>query len=544
MIIKNINTVMFSIVIPALYYMMTNDVNEISYYLIFVLFLVITIYVFFDYFELKNISIYSIFISLLILSISGLFYIIYALDNSINRILIESTIFLVPSLFIIYMPIRMVLKISVSANILFESVNFVYSNYFRYSLSQKVIGDYIKMNKPKKAIFGLFKINIKDLHNAKIIKEIKNTILTKFENKISENAILFSYSEDTFGFFYPIKNDFNITKALKDNSNKLRKEKDAVSQLNDIFCSINKKYRTTQNQTFEVKTKSGISIYGVQSNSLETLERNSIFTINNNVYKKQNKVFVFNPKKLNQRMIDNRTLSLMDESINLNSFSNSFNPLLEINSFKNIGNYIHVENHYNYKIIGSIDSFLRNNGWKSTFDRYFSSEALNKSTNNRSLIFIQYSTLVLKDDISITDLIIKIKKIKCSLSSIVWVISYEDIINRNKYEFIKSIIKQGFKIALTNTFKFPLIDIENLAPNYIVTKIDELDKTEKSFIIPTIVPDVSNEEKLKISLEYNAEIIGGNILGSHDDFKKIDKQSKIYIEDIIKNNKKEKPWQQ
>ncbi|NQZ65873.1 MAG: hypothetical protein HRT99_01480, partial [Mycoplasmatales bacterium] len=177
--------------------------------------------------------------------------------------------------------------------------------------------------------------------------------------------------------------------------------------------------------------------------------------------------------------------------------------------------------------------------WKQIFERYFAWEAINNKYLE-GLIFIPYSSLIFSDENSIRDILIKLNKVQYNLNSIVWIISYDDIIKYQKEDVITNLSERGFKIGLTKTLDNSLLKIKKLKPSYIITSINDIELTKKSSSIPTIVTDISDDDLYKLAIDKNAQIIVSKNILSKRNVENYDKKSKIYLKEKSKIYLKEK----
>ncbi|NQZ66130.1 MAG: hypothetical protein HRT99_02850, partial [Mycoplasmatales bacterium] len=227
----------------------------------------------------------------------------------IDRYLMESSLLIFPSFIIFFIFLKGTIGFLVSANVLFESVNFVHSKYWRHALSKNAISKLIMKSKCKKAIFGLFEIDVYD-EKKENIDEIRKTILEKIENKFSNDTVLFAYSDSIFGFFTPVKNKFNILNSVKGNFLKERKNNDILYEINKYITSLNMRYVTSNNSIVKTRINSGVSIYGIQSNSLNTLEENSLFALKNSLYSEENKISIFDKKEWRNKIHNSNKIKI------------------------------------------------------------------------------------------------------------------------------------------------------------------------------------------------------------------------------------------
>ena len=527
LLVKNLNISLISMSIPLIYYSISNEHPNITYLLIGTVASIILVYLFVDYFIDNFWSKISVIISISFLSFISLFVFSHGLEFGYKRLVIESSILVGLSVALVYFPLRTAIRFSISANILFESANFVFSNYVRHTFSQEAIGNNIKTNNVHKAIYGIFEIRIKDKISNDSRTEIVETVLSKLETFIPEKGTFFSYDENRFGFFMPIEGGVNIKEinlGILDSNNYFK-------NINQIFKNLNKLYKTLKGEIINVEVKAGTTIYGVQDSSIKRLEKCSLFALNN-VNWNNNKIFIKNFDKIDyrNRLSDSEKLLLMDENINLNNFSNIFIPLLNKEGNPISSNFVFVENNSEYEIIQTVDELVRINGWKDVFDRYFSVEAINKSSRTNISLYIEYSLFILQNDFDIKEFEERLNKLKITSNKVTWLLSLKDIALNNKFGYIKKMVERGHNFAIKDANKITDNQINSMGITKIV--VDNNFKNKLKTKVTIINPFIETEKEMENAIRNNIDLYGGILFEENQIAKKANKQSKIYIQDI------------
>jgi hypothetical protein len=274
----------------------------------------------------------------------------FLFEKNFERKIFSFSIILFISLFFSHIIFNIIIKFGISSNLLFESTIYVFSKYIRHSLSEKIIGNYISQNKIQYGIFGLFEYNVLDKKEPNN-NEIRDSILTIFENNIDPKAILFSFQKNIFGFFIP-------KKKLSDLENK-----NVFSEIKKYLSPINVIFQTLDNTKYKVETHTALSFYGKNENTINQLEKNCIFEIKN-MNKKNNNISIFDYKKYKEKIINSKLIEFMDEQIDLNLFSNQKLKLYDIKNNEYISNFIYTDYSENYSgnvVFDSFEKILRIN---------------------------------------------------------------------------------------------------------------------------------------------------------------------------------------
>lgn len=505
LLVKNLNASLMSLFIPFVYYVVNSDNVEISYLLIGMITLVLIVYLFVEHYaKIKWIEI-SIFISIIFISFISMFVIAFSFHKGFNRMNLESSLMLSIAIPIIYFPPRTALRISISANILFESINYAYGSYVRRSLAPEAIGKIIKNNKIQKAFLGIFKINIHSNVSDERKKEVIETILSRFENHVPNTSSLFAYDDLTYGFFIEEKTPINIKELVEANGK--GKRQDNLQYIDIFMRELSGHYKTIDGIIVEANVKAGISIYGLQSNSIEQLEDNAIFALNDFKNDPDTFVSIFNYKHFKSRVQDSIILSRMDSSINLNNFAISYIPLTYKKTGKIDSYYACIQNDTGYEIAQSVDEFVRINDWKRTFDRYFSIEILNKIRNSKQKVYLEYSPLVLQKNFDVNTFVEKLIKIKINKKKVIWIISYKDI-NKNSFKVIKWAMEAGLQLAIKDIEELTSQQINKVGIKTVILysfKNIEIDDIE------TIYPFVKTDKEIEEITKNNGTRVAKNI---------------------------------
>lgn len=443
LLLRSLNASLGSVLPILLYQLITEEMNSVTYYWMSSTFAVIVMYLFIDYKKEKfaNISTHAFIAALSIISIST-----SITEYTGNFELILSTsIFTFIAWIVTYFVMRTAIRFSISANVLFESINFVHSSYLRHSLLDEYLADFIKSKKVSKALFGVIEIEFNKYKEEHKNREIINTILDKIEKPLKSTSILFNIDQNKYGFFTPIDGvDFKLKKLISENGKEMSIH-NPLHSISKIIHNLDSVYKTTFDENIVVKTKAAVSIYGVQDNSLIQLEKNCLFTLSQINYQDEYKVRVFNPKDYKDAYRDMVNLRSLDDALSLDEYN-----LYDIPVIDRKGNKEFIlstfETQSSAEFIESPMTFIRANKWQNVFDRYISAAALKRYVpgEKRILFYSLFEASWYKD---INDLDNKLEKWNVDKDDIIWFVSYEDVLRNKAFKNIKKIKEAGYKIG-------------------------------------------------------------------------------------------------
>ena len=380
--VKNTITSLVAMFIPLIYQIINANDLFVSLVNISTLGVILSFYSLTKFFNEKY-SIIIIFIFLFIASIVDLLVLHNIGGIPMDRYLYENSIFIPIAILIIYYPLRAAKRFSISASILFESVNYVYGRYFRHPLFQTTFSEYLKSNSIKKGYLLLFKISTDGSDEYNDIIEVRETILSKVENYFNEQTILFQQTESAYGVFIPTEHVGSIGEIIKANNGK--RIDGFMREVEALMESASSSYLTSSGEVVSVSLKAGVSVYGVQSSSLDTLEKNATFAINNII---AGTVNMYDDKMFMERTRDRLKVRELDEAIDLNTFE--IDPI-KLSNGKSVWVYINIIKKDDNPHAESVDKLKKITNWEKTFDRYFAASALEKFKNEN--IIIKYSPL-------------------------------------------------------------------------------------------------------------------------------------------------------
>lgn len=525
LLVKNSNVSIASLLAPMIYYAIQHNDMYIEL-LLFIEFVVLSIInILLKDFLTKERLTYSMWGIFALLALSNTFIINNHLSNNYDRTTIESSIFNLVAAAILFLPLRYTIGFFVSANILSETINYVFSRYYRHALMPSATGDMITEKKVQKGILGKFEVKVEPQTSLISAKEARESLLLKAEGLFGKNSILFKSDENQYGFFIPISEEKIDRKSILDPNNKFHLWiQKIVSQLNIIFETSEEKFVTTS-------VRCGYSIYGIQSNSIQELEENATHAMGRVDWDSKNKVNIFKFNKFKERKNDYNKLTLMDKRLNLNNFKNFFYPIY---GFENDDwNYVIVENEEDYVYKESLRELIRINNWDETFDRYYSMEALNTKDENKK-IFVKYSPITFKS-FDILEFTKKTNLLKLKKDSIFFTVSYKDIKNNKSIDNINKFIDKGFKVALMDIEGIPINEIKRIKTRVLIVSNNKNYEIYDGFTY--INPYINTDANLLSSIRKGIKCFAGKEIEFHNSYAKMNKKSKMFIEDLIKESK-------
>ena len=462
LIIKNINSSVFTFIIPLIYQLVIKSDIDIVLMNITMFTGLSIIYLFVQFYIGTFLGKVALFIAAFLASFVAIIVIRYWFNYAVERYSLENSIFIPFSFGVLYIILKTSVNVSISANVLFESVTYHKKKYLRHSAVPVKLSEFLKANKIEKAFLGLFEITVDNLElNYEEKDEVIDTILQIFSDDVSEKGIIYNYEGNLYGFFIPIRNG----------------TKETLKLINGHMAKLYKNYITESGSITRVTIKSGASIYGIDSNSLLELEQNSIFAMKTN---DKNLIKRYSRNENLAYLKDSRNLKELDDAIDLNIFKNKYIPL----AGKNNAVIVNVEGSEEYSHTESVDKLVRLNGWKNTFDRYFATEALKKDYDT---MFIEYSPFTLTN-FNFDNFKKRFSKIRRG-KTVYWILSATDINSK----VVKNINKHDLNIALKNVDNTNINLAKNLKHEFQIVSSVNSELTGAK-----VIPYKMNDNELKV----------------------------------------------
>lgn len=294
-------------------------------------------YVIFD-FIIPKALVSKITLSLTITIVSFIAYFVFLSGNVFNgRELYEQTLVLGLLCILDVTIVSYFMSVSKSANILFDSVNYVYLSYYRHAVALVTIADLIQKKKITHGVFGVFRHTMADEVPYETQKNISKVFLAEFEKKVPKDAIVFFIEQNVHGIFLPASSGGDINYSVEGNALPQRYASDLLKNVEKLFSKSEKEYVDEFGQSAFVKLKVGASIYGLQDSSLSKLEENALFALNSFNSRSQNIISLFEPKLLKDVMNDSQKLLNLDYALKLDNFENMFRGIYSKTKIEPVG---------------------------------------------------------------------------------------------------------------------------------------------------------------------------------------------------------------
>lgn len=548
--VRNIVVGSFSIFAPLLYYLIEQEIDlriYIALGLMIAMLFVIEIVQFFtkDFwinFAINNFWMIIAFFSLLIYD--------FIFTNYITKKSME--IIFVPylSLIIIYIFLEIAIKFLISANILSKSVNFNFSRYYRQSLREVAINDFVNEHKLTKGIYGIFEFNYQEPRAIERNLEIKESILIDLEKIFPQKGVLFRADESRYGFFLPLKETINLKQMLDYNNSESRSDYDLLKFIENLLHARSINYITSWKEKVMIQIRAGVALYGLQDYSIFNLHKFADFALKNEQSNQKNCVQLFNPRDYFRILREKKLLNEMDEAIKLDNFVNNFTPIFDYKKKQTVMNIITSEKIAYSEIKESTRDFINFFEWTNIFDRYMAFWALSKIKLKNEKVAFFYSPQILEQQFDLELFKHKLKKLNITFSQMIFIFDpYMFLQIKNKKVFFQNLeilLTEGLQIALIDTYQYKINDLEKLQPHYYLVQnyqaFSKLQLYLKKYEIndakineKIVWFNLENQNELHLAINDNALLLGGPLIQKDQFMINLDKKSKIYIYELLKN---------
>lgn len=540
----------FSMIAPLIYYVIVNSTNDLFYLILGLMFLMLFVIEIIHYFI--NEFVINLMINIIWTSFALFSVLIYdfIINKQLSQLAIEVVLMPFISLMIVYIGLEIAIKFLISANILYKSDNFNFSRYYRQSLREVVIGEFINEYKLTRGIYGILEFNYPLQKVIEKDLEIKESILLDLERTFPIKAILFRSDESRYGFFLPLNQSTCLKEALKGNNQVTRSVKDLLKNLETILLSRSITYSTSWKQKVGVKIRCGVAIYGIQDASITNLHSLADFALKNEQSSQKNIVQLFNPHDYFNNINEEKAINAMDWRIKLDNFVNYFTPIFNVKSKKTIFNIVTPEKIEYSEIKESVRDFINFFEWTNIFDRYMAFWALSNSKqlkDSEQKIAFFYSPQILELNFEFNSFKQKLYKLNITLEKIILIFDFYMFEKIKNYELffnnLNDLKNYGVEIALINAHQFTSDNFSQLCPNYVLIDNNQaflkFQKMSNNLNKVQIVWfNLQNQQDFNFAMTNGAHLIGGSMLQKRQFMSNFDKKSKIYIYDLLKSRSK------
>ena len=532
-----IKGILFSSIVMApglLHFLITKNFDDSFYLIIAATFLTAIVFELTNFFldSKKTKAITYIFL----LAISSLFFIVsaYAMkEGATNQTFLDD---MMPFLIVIFVDFffSYLIKFSLSANILYESINFVFSTYYRDSLLFGVMANEIKNKKIAKGIFGVFDIKYIDVDTEEDLKELKEKVLLEVKNKFPDRTLLFKFNDRKYAFFIS---------TVELNGNVNIKYKVEINKIEESMKQINKKYILENSKQYSSWINTGISIYGKQTSSIKELEIYAQYVLDRTYFGKNTFLKIFNYLEYRNNVKDVVLVQQLDDAVGLDNYLLKFMPIIDIETKKTKYMFSEPENISETQYIGDIRTYMESIDKLEIFERYYATEAIKSFKENHGKFLIHFSAARMSVKNYSYILINSFKLKEIDMKNIILIIRTNEI--KDQKEFMKNIYTLKTEgISFATYFENGSKIIEKTKFKTDILLINDLDKIDKKIInkmetgkIKLINVGVKNDDEILLSKKIGIRYIGGSGLQSNLFPKILDKQSKIYLNKIFKRRK-------
>ncbi len=547
-LIRNVIVGMFSIFAPIIYYLIVEQTDN-SFYVILglmcIMLLVIQIVHFFNDNFIVNLILNSIWILLALCIVLGYDFIV---NNQINQFTVEVIFMPYISLMIVYIGLEIAIKFLISANILYKSVSFNFSRYYRQALREVVIGEFIDELKLGRGIYGILDFNYAPQSTIEKDLEMKESILLDLEKRFPHQTVLFRADESRYGFFLPVNQKFNLIKMLAGNDKFVREPKDLLKNLETMLYSCPNVYLTSWKEKITLKIRSGVAIYGLHDYSITNLHNLADFALKNEQSSQKNIVQLFNPRDYFKNLHEQKAINEMDASIKLDNFINYFTPIFDLKINKTVFNIVTPEKVEYSEIKESVRDYINFLGWTSTFDRYMAFWALSTTLSLKNSVHNQlaffYSPQIFEHNFDIGNFQQRFLKFNQPLNKTLLIldpyifaqIKNIDVVFKN-IDWLKKI---GIKFAIINGHElsheyFMKLDFDYVLMDGVKSFEKFIQKHQVWNKQKMIWFNINQQEDFNFAIKQKARFIGGSLFQKSQFVGKLDKKSKIYIDELLKN---------
>ena len=525
-IFKNYNSGLASMIPGFIHYLFVfNKGNSIYVTLFFSLIIALIIHWFKVFVEKKQLSfLYSVLLLFAFVTITsiGVYKIFY---YDIKKVLINISYIYFLTLMGYYI-MKYIVNFTISSKLLYESSQFSFLKFYRPKIATQMINEFLFQNKIQYGYLVLFKLKY-DNEYAKIIEansdaNIENHFYKLVQDLLLNHGITFNYQKNENGFFIPLKN----LEIVKQQNSLL---------LNKIIKTLNKNFVWGEKEIpLKMTASFGISKYGIDSQNINRLIRYSSFALNDQP-QNINKITFFNWNIHQSFLRDNIDINNLDAIMQLDDLSNSYTPLYNLKKRKNFATYVEVKNISEFQLYETVRENVYIKNYQNTFDRYFASSALLNSNNNK--VIINFSPTIFEDKFSIQRFEDFFKRNNINYRLVYFLFDKRGIDRIKNVELVQNMIAKietlGIKIIIPNSY----LQAKKLFKNvqYTFVNAQNLSKFKRNYKNAHVICfDLLNLNDVLKAHKNKIKILGGPMFDQEFIFTKFTKQSKIYLENIIK----------
>ncbi len=541
--IRNVNISVFSLAIPLIYFLLAFPIENPLFVTMWGMFFVMFLFEIFEFTLSKMLARVLMF---WITAFTGLLcWLIasYFLGYQDARMVSSYTLFVFLGSVIIEQFALIAIRVSISANILYESVNYDFATFARVAFKETVIGDAIKTSRFEHAVYGIFKFAFEDQGTPENNIEIQESILLDIEKVFPPASILFKADEKHYGFFLPHQFKNKLRFSQQNNRLENRPVDDPLLYIQNLVAKISRTYLTTYHQEVRVDAFAGVSIYGAQDNSLERLNTFANFALTVSI-KGSNRINLFDPMTFIKKNKDAHNLLALDKTIKLDKFANDFTPIFNIKEQTTQFNIVKQQNVSEDELIASVREHIHNVGANETFERYFAADALNRfKTPPAFKTIFNYSISALCNNFDPYEFLRQLNSSQIKSDSFVFNFSLTETNIKKSFakskEMIKILKETGIEIAISNYSDKHKSFVNKLKPDYVIIKPDFFKKDNFESMLEylgaerIIVENLRKEDDVLLAIKNNLNLVGGELFSRNSFPSEFDKESQDYLKEIL-----------
>ncbi len=549
-IIRNIVVGIFAIFAPLIYFLINHDIDMQLYIALILMISMLFAVEIVQYFVKDfwwNLAINNLWMIFAFLSVLIYDFIFF---HHITKISME--IIFVPYLgsLIIYIFLEIIIKFLISANILSKAVSFNFSRYYRQSLKEVAINDFVSEYKLTKGIYGIFEFNYQEPGAIERNLEIKESILIDLEKIFPQKGVLFRADETRYGFFLPWYEKVDLKQSLNGNNKIKRDDYDFLKNIENLLQIRSIKYITSWKEKILIQIRAGVAIYGLQDYSIYNLHKFADFALQNELSNQKNSVQLFDVNDYFYTLDEKHLLNEMDAAIRLDNFVNYFTPIFDFKKQTTVMHIVTSEKIEYSEIKESTRDYINFFEWTNVFDRYMAFWALSKINGKLEKIAFFYSPQILEQKFNFELFKHKLKKVHTSIAQIIFIFDpliFAQIKNKTVFfQNLQLLVQEKLQIALINVDQYKIDDLKNLNPNYyLVQNQQEFIKLQTFLHLHQIDPKLANKKivwfnlqnqtDLHFAINSGSTLLGGSLLQKDQFMINLNKKSKMYVYELLKN---------
>ncbi|AOG60049.1 hypothetical protein SHELI_v1c00940 [Spiroplasma helicoides] len=358
--------------------------------------------------------------------------------------------------YLTYAYISMINQIHKHAIQLQNVVSYDHKFYLNQASAHDEILRYIHEEKTRYGAYFTFYISNYDMFEKKVSNSIREAVVSEIAKQAHDEflksfseAIFFKPNYKTFGVFIPFENILDLVGEDE--------QKTFLAKLSSCIGEVQSVYKFEKFKV-SIKIKGIVSLYGIQSSSLETLfDYNVVMQrlFSSNEFKN---VTIVDPMKVMNEKNKNKKILTLNEIVSLNNCVSVFQPIYN-GSTKNF-DFFYLNNsidgiEVNSSLFEPRWEVIKKYGLVSLFLRYLalnSAKSIAKYKNQNYINVINYDSIfVSSDGFDYEVFILKLRSLKINLNTLVLNFNItEEVENKKMLESnINSLKKSGIKISIS-----------------------------------------------------------------------------------------------